>query len=440
MEIQSLEQLVSNTFPNVTRITISAQLKSFPKELFKYTETLEILDLSDNLLSEVPDEIVQFKKLKILFLSNNQFTVFPLILGQCRKLSMIGFKSNSIGFIPEHAFPETLQWLILTNNCVENIPVSISKCLPLEKVALAGNKLSSLPIEMADCKNLALLRISVNNFKELPEWLLSMPKLAWLAYSGNPCAYKKTASKKLPVINWDNISVMEKLGEGASGIISKAKITAGNAGRDNEYVAVKVFKGEVTSDGYPEDEIHISACLPQHKNLVKVLGKLHNHPEKKEGLVFELIPVEYKNLGMPPSFATCSRDTFKEGTIFTLKEIVKILRSVAGATQQLHIKGIMHGDLYAHNTLIDDKANTLFGDFGAATAYDLSLDTAKTLQRIEARAFGYMIDDLLNYVDHETKNSEAMHLLVELKRICLVDEILLRPDFNHIMQSLEKII
>ena len=440
MEIQSLEQLHSNTFPNVTRITISSQLKSFPKELFKYTETLEILDLSNNLLSEVPDEIVQFKKLKILFLSNNQFTVFPLILGQCRKLSMIGFKSNSIGFIPEHAFPETLQWLILTNNCVESLPASIGKCLPLEKVALAGNKLSSLPIEMADCKNLALLRISVNRFKELPEWLLNMPKLAWLAYSGNPCAYKKTASKKLPEITWDNISVMEKLGEGASGIISKAKITAGNVGRDHEYVAVKVFKGEVTSDGYPEDEIHISACLPHHKNLVKVLGKLHKHPEKKEGLVFELIPAEYKNLGIPPSFATCSRDTFKEGTTFRLHEIIRILKAIADASLKLHANGIMHGDLYAHNTLIDNAANTLFGDFGAATAYDLMNDDAKKLERIEVRAFGYMIDDLLNHADHETKNSEAMHLLVELKRMCLVDEILLRPDFDHITQSLENII
>lgn len=439
MEIRSLEQLVSNTFPNVTRITISAQLKSFPKELFKYTETLEILDLSDNLLSEVPDEIVQFKKLRILFLSNNQFTIFPIILGQCRKLSMIGFKSNRIGFIPEHAFPETLQWLILTNNCVEKLPASIGKCLPLQKVALAGNKLDNLPIEMADCKNLALLRISANHFKTLPQWLFSMPKLAWLAYSGNPCAYKKTASKKLPEINWNDISVMEKLGEGASGIISKAKITVGNISTDKEYVAIKVFKGEVTSDGYPEDEIHISACLPHHKSLVKVLGKVYNHPEKKEALVFDLIPAGYKNLGMPPSFATCSRDTFKEGTVFTLTDILKVLRSIAGATQQLHMNGIMHGDLYAHNTLIDDQANTLFGDFGAATAYDRSLDMAKTLHRIEVRAFGYMIDDLLHYVDPETHNSQALHQLVELKRICLMDEVLLRPDFNHIIQYLGKI-
>lgn len=439
MEIQSLEQLVSNTFPNVTRITISAQLKTFPKELFKYTETLEILDLSNNLISEVPDEIVQFKKLRILFLSNNQFTVFPLILGQCRKLSMIGFKSNNIGFIPEHAFPETLQWLILTNNCVESIPASIGKCLPLQKVALAGNKLTGLPIEMANCKNLALLRISVNHFTTLPPWLLNMPKLAWLAYSGNPCAYKKTASKKLPEINWNDISVMEKLGEGASGIISKAKITSDNISRAKEYVAVKVFKGEVTSDGYPEDEIHISACLPQHKSLVKVLGKVYNHPGKKEGLVFELIPAGYKNLGMPPSFATCSRDTFKAGTIFTLTDIVKILRSVAGATQQLHANGMMHGDLYTHNTLIDDQANTLFGDFGAATAYDLSLDMAKTLHRIEVRAFGYMIEDLLNHVDHETQNAEAMHRLVELKRICLMDEVLLRPDFTKIISTLDNL-
>ena len=30
----------------------------------------------------------------------------------------------------------------------------------------------------------------------------------------------------------------------------------------------------------------------------------------------------------------------------------------------------MHGDLYAHNTLIDKDANSLMGDFGAASFYD----------------------------------------------------------------------
>lgn len=435
MEIRSLEQLHSNTFPHVSRITISAQLTAFPKALFLYTDTLEILDLSNNLLDHVPDEIVRFKKLRILFLSNNRFTTFPLILGQCQSLSMIGFKSNAISDIPEHAFPETLRWLILTNNEVEHIPTSIGNCRPLEKVALAGNQLKHLPEEMAACKNLALLRISANNFETLPAWLLRMPKLAWLAYSGNPCSLIRK-EKTLPGIAWRNLKILETLGEGASGIISKAEITHGEF-EGHHTVALKLFKGEVTSDGYPEDEMKLSSLLPAHPNLVKVLGKISGHPEQKEGLIFELIPAGYRNLGLPPSFSTCSRDTFKEGTTFKVKEILSVLTAVAHVALQLHKNGIMHGDLYAHNTLINDAEHSIFGDFGAATAYAVSSELAKSLERIEVRAFGNMAEDLLHELHPEEKNSELVHELLKLKEICLLDEVLLRPDFKHVSEKLE---
>ncbi len=435
MEIRSLEQLQSNTFPHVSRITISAQLSAFPKELFLYTETLEILDLSNNKLDHVPDEIVRFKKLKILFLSNNRFTTFPLILGQCRSLSMIGFKSNAISFIPEHAFPETLQWLILTNNAVERIPASIGNCKPLEKVALAGNQLKYLPEELSACKNLALLRISANRFETLPGWLLQMPKLAWLAYSGNPCSVI-LKEKALPAVAWKNLKIMETLGEGASGVISKAEITTGEF-KGHHSVALKLFKGEVTSDGYPEDEMKLSSLLPAHHNLVKVLGRISEHPQHKEGLIFELIPAGYRNLGLPPSFSTCSRDTFKEGTTFKLKEIFSVLTAVASVARRLHEHGIMHGDLYAHNTLINDAGHAIFGDFGAATAYPVSSAHAKSLERLEVRAFGNMVEDLLNHLHPEEKNSEQVHGLFQLKEICLLHEVLLRPDFNYILEKLE---
>lgn len=435
MEIRSLEQLQSNTFPHVSRISISAQLSSFPKELFLYTETLEILDLSNNLLDHVPDEIVRFKKLKILFLSNNRFTQFPLILGQCQSLSMIGFKSNAISYIPEHAFPETLQWLILTDNELERIPASIGNCSPLEKVALAGNKLTQLPEELSACKNLALLRISANNFATLPDWLLLMPKLAWLAYSGNPCSLIRK-EKTLPATDWTNLKILETLGEGASGLISKAELKS-DGFEGYHTVALKLFKGEVTSDGYPEDEMKLSSLLPAHQNLVKVLGKISGHPEKKEGLIFELIPAGYRNLGLPPSFATCSRDTFKEGTVFKLREILSVLTAVADVALRLHENGIMHGDLYAHNTLINDAGHPVFGDFGAATAYAVSSEQAKSLERLEVRAFGNMMEDLLNQLHPEEKNSEQVHGLLKLKDICLLHEVLLRPDFRHVLETLK---
>lgn len=440
MEIHSLEQLQSGKHTHVTRITISNKLRAFPPEIFQFTESLEVLDLSNNLLTEVPEAILSLKKLKILFLSNNRFTEFPLLLGQCQSLSMIGFKSNQIHVIPEHAFPETLQWLILTDNRIEQLPSSIGKCLLLQKVALAGNQLTQLPAEMANCKTLGLLRISANQIKELPQWLLSMPKLAWLAYSGNPCTERLPAPRQLPLVNWEDLTIMDKLGEGASGVISKAIAKPGIFGTENYEVAIKVFKGEVTSDGYPEDEMAITTHIPKHRHLVPVLAKINGHPEKKEGLIFELIPTSYHNLGMPPSFSTCTRDTFKQGTKFTIPSILKIVSAIANAALLLHSNGIMHGDLYAHNTLINNEANTLFSDFGAATYYRQDSLQAPYLERLEVRAFGYLLEDLLLNAETSQEYDVLNYSLVELKTHCLQENVLQRPDFSGIIKQLSQLL
>lgn len=434
MEIRSLDQLQSNTFPLVSRITISEGLTTFPSELFRYSDSLEILDLSNNLLDHVPDSIVRFKKLRILFLSGNRFTEFPQVLGQCTSLSMIGFKSNQIRFIPEHAFPENLRWLILTDNQLEFIPASIGRCKPLEKVALAGNKLRDLPDAMQNCNNLALLRISANCFETLPRWLLSMPRLAWLAYSGNPCA-AIPPPKSLPLLDWDQLQVMELLGQGASGVISKAQVKTGTF-QGEHLLAVKIFKGDVTSDGYPADEMKLSALLPLHQHLVQVLGQISAHPEEKDGLVFKLIPAGYRNLGLPPDFNSCSRDTFKPGTVFHLRDIVSVLRAVADVSSSLHNNGILHGDLYAHNTLINNTGHTIFGDFGAATYYERASENSKSLERLDVRAFGNLMDDLLNHLHTEERQLPAVHELHLLKKICLLNEVLLRPDFHYILDKL----
>ena len=199
-------------------------------------------------------------------------------------------------------------------------------------------------------------------------------------------------------------------------------------------MAVKVFKGEVTSDGFPEDEMNACINAGNHEHLVKLIGKIKNHPERKMGLVLELIPPSYKNLAGPPSFDTCTRDTFKEGTHFSSESISKITYAVADAAMHLHSKGVMHGDLYAHNTLFDENANAIFGDFGAATIYDNSAANASLLEKIDVRAFGCLIEDLLNH-NHEQTNP-LKDSLIRLKEDCMQEEISKRPSFEMICNHL----
>ncbi len=433
--MQTLQDLLSGKLLNTKKLKLSCGLTEFPREIFALSETLELLDLSGNKLSELPLELGMFQKLKIIFLSDNVFTKFPKQLADCLNLEMIGFKSNLISEFPENSLPPKIRWLILTNNKIPHLPKTIGQYKFLQKVMFAGNELKELPPEMAACTNIELLRISANKFTTLPEWLLKLPKLSWLAFAGNQFSTIPDIDNKLEEIDWAEFEPGEKLGEGASGVISKARWS-----RKNQVVAVKVFKGEVTSDGLPKDEMLACISAGNHPNLVKVIGKIKNHPVKKSGLVFSLIPSGYKNLGISPTFDSCTRDVFAEGTSFSMNQILKIVRGIASVSEQIHSKGISHGDLYAHNILIDKNANPLFGDFGAGAFYDKSNTyTSELLEKIEVRAFGCLMEDLLKLAKPEEKTSFRYKKTKALLYDCMKEVVIERPVFKEIINQLNEI-
>ncbi len=432
--MHTLEQLNSGALKGTKQLKLSCGLTQFPEEIFSLSETLELLDLSGNRLSSLPHNFGTLSKLKIAFFSDNYFTELPKVLADCKQLDMIGFKSNQIELVAENSLPLTIRWLILTNNRIKQLPKSMGNYLRLQKVALAGNQLIDLTIEMANCKNLELLRISANLLTTLPVWLLKLPKLSWLAFAGNPFCKTPHITFEPNLVDWNDFEILKLLGEGASGHIYKAKTTRFEL---DKQVAIKVFKGDVTSDGFPEDEMRTFVAAGSHRHIVGLLGKITNHPEKKQALVMKLIPEGFFNLGLPPSFITCSRDTFNEGTAFSALQILSVAKSVASAIAHLHNKGITHGDLYAHNTLIDKENKTLIGDFGAASFFEKNSEYAKYLQQIESRAFGCLLEDLLNYCTKD--NVPVYKQLLDLKTQCLQYQTLKRPYFEEIRQRLEEI-
>jgi hypothetical protein len=432
--MQTLVQLQNGELKGATSLTLAEGLSHFPEEIFELADTLERLDLSYNNLSALPADFGRLKKLKIFFCSENLFTVLPEVLADCPLLDIAGFKANQIATVPSKSLNANLRWLILTNNRVADLPATIGNCKRMQKLMLAGNQLTTLPQELSNCSNLELLRISANRLSELPLWLLHMPRLSWLAFSGNPfCAIPPAQS--LDLIHWDDLDLNEHLGEGASGVIHKA--TWRNVTETPE-VAIKIFKGAVTSDGSPEDEMNTCVAAGAHPGLVQLIGQITAHPEDKKGLVMGLIPPYFYNLGLPPSLQSCTRDVFKEGLSLTTPHIVKIATTIVSVALQLHNRGIMHSDMYAHNTLVDDDANTLFGDFGAACFYDKNnSDLAPALERLEVRAFGCLLDDLLNLSSEQSNDTQAK--LGIIRDACMVQDVLLRPDFRYLNDELLKL-
>ena len=438
--METLDLLRSGELAGSKRLNISCSLTQFPAEIFDLADSLEILDLSNNHLKTLPDEFERLKRLKIVFFTNNDFEEIPEVIGQCLDLKIVSFKSNQIASVGEPVLPQKLRWLILTNNKIEKLPTSLGRLSDLQKLMLAGNQLQSLPESMASCQKLELIRLSANQLTELPPWLFTLPRLSWLAYAGNPLCNRDTTTKRvLRDIYWSELTLGETLGQGASGVIYQALWTTQLAQQE---VALKIFKGEITSDGLPADEMAASLAAGCHDNLVNVLGKLSNEPQEKLGLVFSFIPPHYKNLGQPPNFDTCTRDTYSASALFSLPVILRITKGIASATAHLHAKGIMHGDLYAHNILVDETGHSLLGDFGAASFYDKSDGVSgQALERLEVRAFGCLLEDMLDRctLEKSSEHALAVESLRCLQQECLNPVLSQRPRFTEIGERLTSV-
>lgn len=423
------------------RLNLSCGLKEFPPEIFELADTLEILDLSGNELTSLPDDFARLHKLRILFCSDNLFTRLPEVLGLCPQLSMVGFKANRIREVPAAALGKSLRWLILTDNQISELPAAIGQCTQLQKLMLAGNQLQTLPAEMAACTRLELLRIAANRFASLPVWLLALPRLSWLAYAGNPfCDAHDAGTLTQNTINsipWHQLALQHKLGEGASGVIYQASWQA-TPGKPAD-VAVKLFRGGLTSDGLPRNEKAAVVSAGAHPNLIAVHGKISDHPEGSIGLIMSLIAPSFGNLAGPPSLESCTRDIYADNTRFTLNTVLRIAQGIASAMTQLHARGIMHGDLYSHNILHNGAGDCLLGDFGAASFLPPDdQPRAHALQRLEVRAFGCLLEELLQRCEAADADQAARNALQNLQERCMQLNSAERPLFAEILHILEE--
>ncbi|CAB3777837.1 hypothetical protein LMG28614_00474 [Paraburkholderia ultramafica] len=436
----TLEQLRAGQLTGTRQLKLACGLDEFPREIFELADTLEVLDLSGNALSTLPDDLPRLSKLRILFASDNPFTELPEVLGECSQLSMVGFKANRIRKVSGKALAPQLRWLILTDNEIEALPAEIGGCTQLQKLMLAGNRLRALPDELAACSRLELLRLAANQLSGLPDWLLRLPRLSWLAYAGNPFseALETAALSDTPIagIRWDELKLEQQLGEGASGVIYRAQLLA-DGNRAARAVAVKLFKGSVTSDGLPDCEM--AACIRggDHANLIPVAGKVQDHPANTHGLVMELIDPQFGNLAGPPSLASCTRDIYAADARFEAGVVLGIAYGIAAAASHLHQRGVMHGDLYAHNILHGDEGRALLGDFGAASFYAADdRDTGVALQRLEVRAYGCLLEELIDRCDVLDAQADIASKLIALKDRCLSEAIDSRPLFDEIAARL----
>jgi len=440
--MHTLESLRTGALAGHKRVQLRGGLTEFPREIFQLADALEILDLSGNALCALPDDLPRLHQLRILFCSDNQFTALPAVLGQCPQLRMIGFKANHIRTVPAQSLPPGLRWLTLTDNHIAELPAEIGQCTELQKLMLAGNRLRALPASMAQCRRLELVRLAANELEQFPEFLLDLPRLSWLAFAANPfCAELEDlalaqSSAALPDVAWTSLNLGETLGEGASGVIHRAAHVVDGVA---QAAAVKLFKGRMTSDGLPRSEM--AACLRagRHPHLIGLRGRVHAHPQGTDGLVMDLVDSAFQNLAAPPSLDSCTRDIYAPECRFDLATALGIASAAASAVRHLHDRGVLHGDLYAHNMLHKGHGQVLLGDFGAASVFAcLASGLGPKLQRLEARAFGCLLEELLDRTEITGNFEPLAEVLRSLKARCMSELPAQRPLFAEIDDTLAR--
>ncbi len=382
---------------------------------FARNHTVRIIEANNWWLTKLPDNFSHFQDLKALFFQNQWFEEVPWVLSNIEWARIISLKwCKGLARWPKWTLPTNSNWIVMSWTPITEIPDDIENFINLRKFALVWTLLRDLNDKLQWCSSIELLRISAWKFDIFPEWIFDLPKLAWYSDWWNPWSFNTKTIPDIPNIFINDIEILEKIWESPSSSVYKARIKS-----SQEEVAVKLFKWELTSDWYPEDDMKSAIASWNHNNLIKIIGNITDLIEWKKWLVLWLVWHEYKKLWNPPSLESCTRDTFDENTKFSQEFILQVLKDISNACAHLHSRWIMHWDIYAHNILSNQNWNSLLWDFWAASFYNNRNWNKQEL--IDVRAFWYLIEDLLlNWRDNGLSH-DFVYKLIILKDLCLWD-------------------
>uniref|UniRef100_A0A3P9K6F0 Leucine rich repeat containing G protein-coupled receptor 5 n=1 Tax=Oryzias latipes TaxID=8090 RepID=A0A3P9K6F0_ORYLA len=174
------------------------QLRSVPAEAFNNLHNLQSLHLNNNRIVSMGTNCFHgLHSLETLDLNYNQLTEFPTAIRSLRHLKELGFHSNKIQSIPDHAFTgnPSLTTVFFYDNPIQSVGRTAFQNLPelrtlslngaaelnefpdltgtrsLESLTITGARITSLPTSVCEqLPNLQLLDLSYNQIQSLPSF------------------------------------------------------------------------------------------------------------------------------------------------------------------------------------------------------------------------------------------------------------------------------
>ncbi|RUS21742.1 hypothetical protein BC937DRAFT_91547, partial [Endogone sp. FLAS-F59071] len=180
--------------PHLRTLNLSSNLLSnFPPELLEFTE-LEVLLLSQNKIAgPMPEELpLRLSQLCTLRLDANAITDLPDTISNWKHLRQLilgsVFGGNRISSIPEGCISEMVELveLSVSHNLLHHLPSDLGHSLSqLRSLSAVNNQLESIPCTIGLCRSLRSLNLSHNHLTSLPEDLVDLRELDTLDVSSN---------------------------------------------------------------------------------------------------------------------------------------------------------------------------------------------------------------------------------------------------------------
>jgi len=166
----------------------------------------------------------------------------------------------------------------------------------------------------------------------------------------------------------ENFDKIEKIGEGAYGVVFKAKDKL-----TDQYVALKKIRLENETEGVPSTAIREISILKEleHPGVVQLLDVIHQ--EQKIFMVFEYLDKDLKKL--MDDYATANKSDGNSATGLPESLVRSYVRQLLDGVSYCHRNRVLHRDLKPQNLLINAAGMIKLADFGLARAFGVPVRT-----------------------------------------------------------------
>ncbi|KAI9284096.1 hypothetical protein BC943DRAFT_338368 [Umbelopsis sp. AD052] len=168
-------------FGNYQHVDLQAcNLPAIPIFLYRHAARIEQLDVSKNLLIEIPIDFVQMcTSLRVLRLINNDYVMIPPSVRYIRSLEQLNISCNRLREL-QHAQLDQLEHLTSLaafNNYLDCLPPSFANFKHLTTLNISNNSFTEFPTIICQITSLLDLDVSFNKITEIPSEIGSLVNL-----------------------------------------------------------------------------------------------------------------------------------------------------------------------------------------------------------------------------------------------------------------------